>query len=163
MAIAYINIGSNVGNREALIGQAVAHIEFLCRGKARKAPLIESEPWGFRSAHKFLNLGIAIITHLEPHQLLAELLKIEKRISPHSHRDENGNYVDRKIDIDLIAIDEMVINAPTLQLPHPRMHLRDFVVTPMMHLNPSWVHPILNQSITDIYNKLLEKDNKPLA
>lgn len=159
MAIAYINIGSNVGNREALIEQAVAHIEFLCQDKARKAPLIESEPWGFESANKFLNLGIAITTHLEPQQLLTELLKIEKEISPHSHRDENGNYIDRMIDIDLIAIDEMVIDTPNLQLPHPRMHLRYFVLTPMMHLNPSWVHPVLHKTIAQLYRILDNEGN----
>ena len=87
------------------------------------------------------------------------ILKIEKSISAASHRDENGNYIDRQIDIDLIAVDDIVVDSPTLQLPHPRMHLRDFVLTPMMHLNPHWVHPILNQSIIHLHNQLYEKDN----
>lgn len=163
MSIAYINIGSNMGNREALIEQAVAHIEFLCGVKCKKSPVIETEPWGFKSSHPFLNIGISIKCNLEPCSLLQELLKIEKNISDASHRDKNGNYIDRLIDIDLIAIDNIVIDSQSLQLPHPRMHLRDFVVTPMLHLNPSWIHPILNQSITEIYNKLHEKDNKSLA
>ncbi len=163
MPIAYINIGSNMGNREALIEQAVAHIELLCEAKARRASIIESEPWGFESPHPFLNLGIAIEVNLNPEYLLQSMLSIEKKISAASHRDENGNYIDRQIDIDLIAIDDLIIDAPQLQLPHPRMHLRDFVLTPMMHLNPSWVHPIFNQSITKLYNQLHEKDNKPMG
>lgn len=145
-----------MGNRKALIEQAVAHIEFLCHSKARKAPFFESEPWGFTSAHKFLNLGIAINTHIEPQQLIVKLLNIERDISPHSHRDENGSYIDRKIDIDLIAIDEIIIDTPTLQLPHPRMHLRDFVLTPMLHLNPSWRHPILNKTTSQLHQILHE-------
>lgn len=152
-----------MGNRKALIEQAVAHIEFLCNTKADTSPIIESKPWGFESQHTFLNIGIAIDTDLSPHTLLEGLLNIEKSISSASHRDENGNYIDRLIDIDLIAVDDIVIDSPTLQLPHPRMHLRDFVLTPMIHLNSSWVHPIFNQSITELYNQLHEKDNKPMG
>ena len=159
MSIAYINIGSNMGNRKALIEQAVAHIEFLCNATSNRAPLIESEPWGFESQHPFLNLGIAIETDIAPEELITQLLNIEKSICSASHRDENGNYIDRQIDIDLIAVDDIVVDSPTLQLPHPRMHLRDFVLTPMAHLNPSWVHPILNQSIVQLHNQLHEKDN----
>lgn len=159
MPIAYINIGSNMGNRKALIEQAIAHIEFLCDTTANLSPIIESEPWGFESTNSFLNIGIAINTILSPHALLQELLNIEKRISSASHRDENGNYIDRQIDIDLIAVDDIIIDTPQLQLPHPRMHLRDFVLTPMMHLNKNWVHPILNQTITQLHQQLHEKDN----
>ncbi len=157
MSIAYINIGSNMGNRTALIEQAIAHIELLCQSTAKRAPFIESEPWGFESPHPFLNLGIAIESHLNPLVLLQELLKIEKSICSASHRDENGNYIDRMIDIDLIAVDDIIIDTPQLQLPHPRMHLRDFVLTPMAHLNPSWIHPILNQSIVQLQKQLYEK------
>ena len=159
MSTAYINIGSNMGNRNALIEQAIAHIEFLCNAKTRKSPYVESEPWGYDSPNTFLNIGIAIETQLNPQELLDSLLKIEKSISPSSHRDEDGDYIDRLIDIDLIAVDDVVIDSPTLQLPHPRMHLRDFVLTPMMHLNPSGVHPILNKTITQLYHQLHEKDN----
>lgn len=154
MPIAYINIGSNMGNREALIEQAVAHIELLCEAKARRATIIESEPWGFESPHPFLNLGIAIETNLPPMELLQSLLSIEKKISAASHRDENGNYIDRQIDIDLIAVDDLIINTPQLQLPHPRMHLREFVLYPMMSLNPSWEHPILDKTTGSLLHDL---------
>lgn len=162
MSIAYINIGSNMGNREALIEQAVAHIEFLCNEKAQRAPLVESEPWGYVSNNKYINLGISINCNIKPLQFLEELLKIEKSICSSSHRDENGNYIDRLIDIDLIAIDDLIIDTPQLQLPHPRMHLRDFVLIPMLHLNPSWMHPILNKSITQLHHQLYEKDKESL-
>lgn len=148
-----------MGNRKALIERAIAHIELLCGSICKQSPFIESEPWGFESPHPFLNIGISIECNHNPHALLQELLKIEKSISNTSHRDENGNYIDRHIDIDLIAVDDIVIDSPSLQLPHPRMHLRDFVLTPMMHLNNSWVHPILNQNITQLHKQLHEKDN----
>lgn len=158
MSTAYINIGSNMGNRNALIEQAITHIELLCNTKANISPIIETESWGYKSQHPFLNIGIAIETQIEPTTLLNELLKIEKNISDASHRDEYGNYVDRQIDIDLIAVDQITIDTPTLQLPHPRMHLRNFVLTPMMHLNPSWIHPTLNKTVTQLHQQLYEKD-----
>ena len=162
MSIAYINIGSNMGNRKALIEQAVAHIELLCNATSNRAPLIESEPWGFESQHPFLNLGIAIETDIAPEELITQLLNIEKSICSASHRDENGDYIDRMIDIDLIAVDDLVINTPQLQLPHPRMHLRDFVLTPMMHLSPCWLHPILKLTISQLHSQLHEKDNQSM-
>lgn len=147
-----------MGNRRALIEQAVAHIELLCNTKANISPIIESEPWGYESQNLFLNIGIAIETQIEPTALLKELLNIEKNISATSHRDEHGNYVDRQIDIDLIAVDQITIDNSTLQLPHPRMHERDFVLTPMLHLNPQWKHPLLNKTITELHHSLYEKD-----
>ena len=68
MSTAYINIGSNMGNRNALIEQAIAHIEFLCNAKTRKSPYVESEPWGYDSPNTFLNIGIAIETQLNPQE-----------------------------------------------------------------------------------------------
>jgi len=160
MSIAYINIGSNMGNREALIEQAVAHIEHLCNNEATRALVMETEPWGYDSSNKFLNLGIAIETTIESQALLAHLLDIEKRISIGAHRDEKGNYIDRQIDIDLIAVDDIIIDTPQLQLPHPRMHLRDFVLIPMLQLNAEWRHPILNKTIIQLLHHLNEERDK---
>ncbi len=142
--IAYINIGSNMGDRNSLIEQAVVRIEHLCGGKARRATLIESQPWGYDSASLFLNLGIAIRTSLTPLKLFHGLQTIENDISPASHRDVQGDYVDRLIDIDLIAMDELVVDLPELQLPHPHMHIREFVLRPMIELAPQWSHPLLH-------------------
>lgn len=138
---AYLNIGSNIGDRQAQIDLAVVHIEHLCNGVARRSDVIETPAWGFDSKLLFLNQGIAIETDLSPEALLAGLQAIEKSISPTSHRDKDGNYVDRVIDIDIIAIDDMIIDTPTLVVPHPRMHLRDFVVIPMKQLAPDWKDP----------------------
>ncbi|MDE6378068.1 MAG: 2-amino-4-hydroxy-6-hydroxymethyldihydropteridine diphosphokinase, partial [Duncaniella sp.] len=58
------------------------------------------------------------------------------------HRDRDGGYIDRRIDIDIIAIDSIVLSTPRLTLPHPRMHLREFVLVPLAQLAPGWVHPV---------------------
>lgn len=154
MPTAYINIGSNMGDRATLIESAVAHIEHLCDTSARRAPVIESLPWGFDSSNAFLNLGIAIDTELSPLGLLHELQAIERQISPSPHRDDTGGYIDRCIDIDLIDIDEMTFADPELTLPHPRMHQRAFVLIPMMSLAPDWQHPLFHATAKELFSRI---------
>ncbi len=66
---------------------------------------------------------------------------IQRDLDPSPHRDEAGGYIDRAIDIDIVAIDDVVMDTPELTLPHPRMHLREFVLVPMAELAPDWRHP----------------------
>lgn len=154
MPTAYINIGSNMGDRLALIEQAVIHIEHLCETTARRAPAFPSKPWGYDSETEYLNLGIAIDTDIPPVELLTALQSIERLISTTPHRDCNGNYTDREIDIDIIAIDETVLDSEKLTLPHPRMHLRDFVLIPMQHLAPEWRHPLLHATPGELLDRI---------
>ncbi len=154
MPTAYINIGSNKGDRLAYIEQSVALIEHLCQCQARRATLVKSSPWGYYSDNEYLNLGIAVETAIEPLHLMTRLLEIERSISTDCHRDKYGNYVDRCIDIDLIAIDDIVIESAKLTLPHPRMHLREFVLLPMDELVPDWVHPIFLLTPRQMLDKL---------
>lgn len=152
--MAYINIGSNQGDRKAHIGQAVALIAHIAESEVRCSGYIETPPWGYESAAPFLNLGVEFATSLQPERLLERLLEIQHTINPSSHRDADGNYIDRVIDIDLIAIDDLVIDSPRLTLPHPRMHLRDFVLIPMSELAPDWHHPILGLTPSQLLSQL---------
>ncbi len=148
--VAYINIGSNMGERQALIEKAVSMIERLCGNPARRSALIESKSWGYASEKLYLNLGISVGTSLPALDLFKGLQAIQNSISPASHRDDKGGYADRLIDIDLIALDELVVDSPHLQLPHPRMHLREFVLRPMAELAPQWRHPLLNATAGEL-------------
>ncbi len=141
MPTAYINIGSNIGDRHGNIAAAVAAIKARITPHLRISDPVESAPWGYDSPNSYINIGIAFETDLSPEALLILLLGIEKSISSASHRTTSGGYADRIIDIDLIAVDEMVCTTPALTLPHPRMHLRPFVLIPMHQLNPRWHHP----------------------
>lgn len=144
MATAHINIGSNLGDRHAMIEQAVAAIERSLHSPARRSRYIETEPWGYTSPNRFLNLGISIdVGEIPPTELHRILNLIQTEINPGSHRDTRGGYADRAIDIDLIAVGEAVIDTDELTLPHPRMHLREFVLVPMAELEPEWIHPRL--------------------
>lgn len=143
MALAHINIGSNIGDRRAHIERAVAEIESALSVKALRSDYIESEPWGYDSPNPYLNLGIAVdsgsMTPLELHRLLQQ---IQHGIDPAPHRSADGTYADRTIDIDLIAIAGEVIDTPELQLPHPRMTRRPFVLRPIARIDPAWRHPL---------------------
>lgn len=156
MATIYINIGSNSGHREALIEQAVAAVASCLGGKVRRSATVESEPWGFESENMFLNIGLAVETEgdVDPSEVLEKLQKAEKGIDASSHRDAEGRYVDRAIDIDLIAIDDMVVRSKSLTLPHPHAHERMFVMEPMTQLAPEWVHPLLGKSARRLRDEL---------
>lgn len=161
----HINIGSNKGDRAALIERAVALIAYRLDpaglAEIRLAPLVESAPWGFDSPNPFLNLGMTVdlpADIVDPHRLLSELQAVEREISAASHRDSSGAYVDREIDIDLIAVGSMVVNDEILTLPHPCMHLRPFVLKPVAELDPDWTHPLTGLTAAEMLNAF--GDNK---
>lgn len=145
MVSIYLNIGSNMGDRLSLIERAVALIaDRWPESRIRRAPLFHSEPWGFESPNSFINLGLAVDFDLDrvpdkPEDILEALQSIEKAIAPDSpHRDPEGHYIDRAVDIDIIDIDGVTVNTPGLTIPHPRAEARDFVMKPMAFLAPGW-------------------------
>lgn len=83
-------------------------------------------------------------------EILRKLQEIQSNIDPSPHRDASGAYIDRAIDIDLITIDDWVVDHPDLTLPHPRMHMRDFVLIPLRQLAPHWTHPILAKTAVEM-------------
>ena len=160
MSKIHINIGSNIGDRAALIECAVAALSESLdpdnRCVIRLAPLIESAPWGYESTNSFLNLGLMIETPGDetPESILKTLQTVERRISDTPHRNTDGSYADRPIDIDLIAVDDKIIDTPSLQLPHPRMHMRDFVLKPIADLDPYWLHPLTGKTAKQMLDSL---------
>ena len=135
MAIVYVNIGSNLGHRESLISQAIDLISdnfgFYCVSR-----IVESEPWGFDSTNIFMNIGVAFKSELHPEIILDKLQSIEKKISSVSHRDNQGNYKDREIDIDIMEIEGVNYQSERLCVPHPHLHERDFFQIPLRDLKP---------------------------
>ena len=143
MATAHINIGSNLGDSRSVLERAVTEIALRWpQGRLRRSSVVESEPWGFAGSRRFLNIGVEIQVEEPPLQLLRALQEIERGICAAPHRDPAGGYIDRVVDIDLIYYDDLVIDTPELQLPHPRLHLRPFVLIPLKELSPAWRHPL---------------------
>ncbi len=151
MKTVYLNIGSNRGDRKAYIEQAMnILVNKFSKGTVRRAPIVESKPWGYDSEQPYLNLGVAIDFEdgdlPEPMDVLHITQATEQEVSSDSpHRNSDGEYIDRDIDIDIIDIDGVDINNEVLIIPHPRAEAREFVMRPMQFLCPGW-HPQRNKA-----------------
>ncbi len=154
MAFVLVNIGSNMGRRRLNLSRAMRAIgeEF---GPFELSHVVETEPWGFASTNPFLNIGMAFNSDLPPEEILHKLQAIEKLLAPESpHRDENGNYLDRELDIDIVAIDREIIDTPELKLPHPHLAERDFFLVPLEELAPGWTHPVTGLTAAQMLKQL---------
>lgn len=140
----YFNIGSNLGNKAQNLKQAISLLEEALASPATVSNIIESESWGYDSNNTFLNVGVMLKSNIEPLEMLKITQKIERDLGSEIHRNDDGSYCDRIVDIDIIAIDNLIIDTPELTIPHPRMHLRDFVLRPMQELAPNWQHPLFS-------------------
>lgn len=143
MKSVYLNIGSNRGDRLSFIERAVALlVDRWPEARLRRAPLTYSKPWGYESPNEYINLGIALdfdTIPCSPPEILTTVKEIEQMTAPDSpHRDADGAYIDRCIDIDIIDIDGVKLDTPQLTIPHPRAEARSFVMRPMAFLTPGW-------------------------
>lgn len=142
---AIINIGSNLGNRRLNLSRAIALIEKEV-GYFELSHTLETRPWGYVSDNMFLNVGMAFHTDLTPEQLLDRLQQVERKLNKTPHRDAEGEYRDREIDIDIMALDDLVIDTDRLKVPHPHLAERTFFLEPMQELAPAWRHPVTGRT-----------------
>lgn len=149
MAIAYIALGSNLGNRLAHLRMAVRALKDLGDVEA-VSPVYETEPVGYADQPRFLNAVARLRTELPPHELLARLLEIERQAG----RVRTFPNAPRTLDLDLILYDDMVIKTPELTLPHPRLHERAFVMRPLVDIAPDVVHPLLGLTSRELLTRL---------
>ena len=154
--IYYLNIGSNIGQRRDNLYRAVVAMAAGTSGCAVSS-VVESEPWGFESEHRFMNLGVALSSEMPPHEMLEHIHVIERRLGSASHRDADGGYIDRLVDIDIVAIDDQVIDTPTLQVPHLHLAERDFFLRPMQQLAPDWRHPVTGMTASEMLERCGDK------
>lgn len=157
--IYYLNIGSNLEDREGNLWAADLRLSLDLGLVIARSTVVESAPWGFESANSFLNMGLAVDSRVEPFEALNIIHDIEHELNQgHSHRDADGNYVDRLVDIDIMAIDDLVIDQPNLQVPHRHLPHRDFFLQPLAELAPEWRHPILHLTAQQMLERELECD-----
>lgn len=133
MRTVYLGLGSNLGNRRAILTETIAKINESIGAVLRQSSFYETAPWGFDSPNTFLNACICITTDLEPLQLLAATQRIEREMG-RNHKTIDGQYQDRIIDIDILLIDNLRINEPRLTVPHPLMEQREFVMVPLKEI-----------------------------
>ena len=126
----YLGLGSNLGDKRENIAQAIHLLNEQVGEVLRQSELYVSEPWGFVSAHDFVNACVCCATSLSPRQVLNVTQRIERRMG-RTRKSHDGVYHDRIIDIDILLYDDLQINEPGLIIPHPLMHQRDFVMIPL--------------------------------
>ena len=128
--IAYLSLGTNLGNKRKNITEAIKNIGELVGDVVRQSALYETEPWGFRSDNRFVNAAVCVDTQLSPRRLLEVTQRIEREMG-RTLKSDGGEYHDRIIDIDILLYGDLHIDEPDLKIPHPLMHERDFVMTPL--------------------------------
>ncbi len=126
----YLSLGSNLGDRKDNLAQAIRLIGERVGEVLRKSSFLETKPWGFESDNLFVNACVLCETTLTPRQVLRATQKIERELG-RTHKSVNGHYADRLIDIDILLYDELRVDEPDLQIPHPLMLERDFVMIPL--------------------------------
>ena len=145
MATAYVALGANEGDRLANLESAVKHLREITTVDAI-SPIYETEPVGFADQPRFLNAVARVITLLFPMELLRELQSIEGKLGKATPF-PNGP---RTIDLDLLLYDDLVESSPELDVPHPRMHERRFVLTPLADIAPDAMHPEIGKTMGEL-------------
>jgi 2-amino-4-hydroxy-6-hydroxymethyldihydropteridine diphosphokinase len=140
MATAYIGLGANLGDREATLREAVRRLHALGTIVAVSS-LYETEQVCYRDQPPFLNAVVALETVLPPGALLREMLAIELDLG----RTRSFPNAPRTLDLDLLLVDDLVLDAPALTLPHPRLQERAFVLVPLAEIAPTVIHPVLGR------------------
>lgn len=134
----YLGLGSNLGNREETISNAIQLIGGQIGTVVRQSALYYSEPWGFQSENSFVNAVVCVETTLTPRRLLKATQKIERTLGKVAeHATERGAsplYHDRPIDIDILLYDDLTVSEPDLAIPHPLMNERPFVMEPLAEI-----------------------------
>ena len=153
MAIAYLSLGSNKGDRIGFVQQATSLLNAADGiSLIRTSAFYESEPWGMNSKNWFVNAVVEAKTKYSPQELLEVCQRIEKQLGRTS--EEKNQYQDRTIDIDILFYNKDIINEENLIIPHKYVHLRAFTLVPMMELNSDFVHPVLHKNIVEMHNDL---------
>lgn len=151
---AYLLLGSNLGDREAVIRQAIQHISEQIGFIDAQSAVYETEPWGNTNQPGFLNLALKISTGLSAIQMLEKALSIEEQLG----RVRLERWGSRIIDIDIIFYNADVIRIEDrLRIPHPEMQNRKFVLEPLCEIAPEFIHPVLNRSIKELFESLTDK------
>lgn len=149
MNIAYIGLGSNLGDRTATLREAVRRLREWGNVLAVSS-LYETEPVGYLDQSPFINAAVILETLCPPTTLMAAILVIENRLG----RERPFRNAPRTLDLDLLLIDDLVLDQPDLILPHPCLHGRAFVLVPLAEIAPAVVHPILERPVSALLSDL---------
>ena len=143
--LAYLSLGSNIGDREAHLREAVRRLESA--GMVRSVSSIyETEPVEFTEQPQFLNCAVSLESSSTPEQLMVQLLTIEKAMGRQRFQKKGP----RTIDLDILLFGDEVVDTPVLTIPHPAMQYRLFVLEPLAEIAPDALHPVLNKTVREL-------------
>jgi 2-amino-4-hydroxy-6-hydroxymethyldihydropteridine diphosphokinase len=149
MPTIYLGIGSNLHDREGNCEKAIALLEDNRIKVTKRSSMIETEPWGVEEQPMFINMAVESDTELPPEELLKLLKEIEIKLG----RKPGVRWGPRTIDLDILFYDDMILKTDELEIPHPGIEERDFVLKPLEEIAPDMVHPILKKSIKELLFK----------
>jgi 2-amino-4-hydroxy-6-hydroxymethyldihydropteridine diphosphokinase len=147
--VVYLALGTNLGDRSANLQAAVAALPRMLNIE-RISPIYETPPWGLIEQPMFLNLVIEGRTSLDPRELLDGLKNLETELG----RVAGPRWGPRKIDLDILFFDDLVIDLPGMTIPHPHLHERVFVLVPLVDIAPGLCHPVLHKTVSEILGLL---------
>jgi len=158
MITVFIALGTNLGDCLANLRDAINALAPDVR-ILRESMIYETPPWGYTDQPSFLNMVVEAETSLNPRALLSYLKKREDELG----RVKNFRYGPRHIDLDILFYDELVLDGESLQIPHPRLHERAFVLVPLAELVPDFVHPILGKDVKSLLSMLDSDEIHPFS
>ncbi len=156
MNMAYLLLGSNIGKREIYLSLAAELIENNIGKIISKSSVYSTSAWGNENQNDFLNMAVCVETSRvlgTAEELLQTILEIEKQIG----RERNKKWEARIIDIDILFFNQLIFKSANLQIPHPHLHERRFVLVPLAEIASELIHPVLNKSVQEL---LIECEDK---
>ena len=152
-------LGSNLGNRLEILENSIEAIGERVGFVEKSSSLYQTDPWGFKSEHLFLNQVISVETTLSPMDVLKRLQEIEDKFG---RVRESDQYESRTIDIDILFYDNLRVDMDQLQIPHPRLHKRRFTLIPLLEVVGDFFHPVLNERLDVIAENCSDKSKVEL-
>ncbi|MDX2134854.1 MAG: 2-amino-4-hydroxy-6-hydroxymethyldihydropteridine diphosphokinase [Saprospiraceae bacterium] len=143
----YLGLGANIGDRLASLKKAQSFIDKYIGKIAKRSSVYETQPWGQPEQPPFLNMVVMANTTQDPRGLLLSIAKIEKEMG----RERAEKWGPRVIDVDILFYGRRIIRDKGLEIPHPELHKRAFVLVPLMEIDPELEHPVLKQPVDELY------------
>ena len=147
-SVVLLGLGSNMGDRLSYLSYALYELEKEAGRVTAKSSVWETEPWGFEAEEQFLNMAVELTTRLDPGTLLGVIKTMESRLG--RTRFKGHGYHSRVIDIDILLCGDRVISGSGLQIPHPRIAERRFVLVPLCEIAPYNIHPVMGRSLIEL-------------
>jgi 2-amino-4-hydroxy-6-hydroxymethyldihydropteridine diphosphokinase len=147
-SVVLLGLGSNMGDRLSYLSYALNELDTEAGRVTAKSSVWETEPWGFEAEEQFLNMAVELTTVLDPKSLMGVIKSMEARLG--RTRIKGPGYHSRVIDIDILLWGDRIFSGPGLQVPHPRIAGRRFVLVPLCEIAPYNIHPVIGKSLIEL-------------